>query len=277
MIKENISKILQREIKSCTLIAQNSSAYVYNCDDNYIVKISDKNWLLASEAEMLVYLGEYSNLPVPKVVKTFENFLITEFIQNNGIGKEDAELDAAVKLAALHRIHDSHFGFPTDTTIGIFEQSNKQNSSWIDFFKRERVLAFATHCFAEGKIDERLFERVMLLCDDLDRFLIEPDQPSLLHGDVWSGNVLIHNGAVNAFIDPAIYFGHHEMDLAFIMMFQTFDEPFFQKYNEIYPVADGFFEERADLYNLYPYLVHARAFGGNYVPYIEKIVEKYGY
>ncbi len=276
-MRENIEKILNVAIKSCTLIAQNSTAYIYNCDDKYIVKVSEHSWLLSREAQMLDYLKTYSNLPVPNVIKKLENILITEFIKNNGQGKEDAELDAAVKLASLHRIREAQFGFATDTTIGIFNQPNTQNDSWVDFFKRERVLEFANRSFEEGKLPDDLYVRVIGFCDDFDKYLIEPKSPSLLHGDVWSGNVLIQDGIVTGFIDPAIYFGHHEMDLAFIMMFQTFDAPFFQKYGELYPIEDGFFEERADIYNLYPYLVHARAFGKNYLPYIEKTLDKYGY
>jgi fructosamine-3-kinase len=276
-MKENIEKILNVSIKSCTLIAQNISAYIYNCDDKYIVKVSEQGWLLSSEAQMLEYLSNYSNLPVPKVIKELDNILITEYIKNNGISKEDAEYDAAVKLAALHRISQKQFGFATNTSIGIFEQSNRQNESWVDFYKRERVLDFANKSYAEGKLPDDLYVRVITFCDDFDKYLQEPEHPSLLHGDVWSGNVLIYDGEVSAFIDPAIYYGHHEVELAFIMMFQTFDAPFFQKYAELYPIADGFFEERADIYQLYPYLVHARAFGKNYLPYIERILDKYGY
>jgi fructosamine-3-kinase len=276
-MKENIEKILNVSIKSCTLIAQNISAYIYNCDDKYIVKVSEQGWLLSSEAQMIEYLSNYSNLPVPKVIKKLDNILITEYIKNNGISKEDAEYDAAVKLAALHRISQKQFGFATNTSIGIFEQSNRQNESWVDFYKRERVLDFANKSYAEGKLPDDLYVRVITFCDDFDKYLQEPEHPSLLHGDVWSGNVLIHDGEVSAFIDPAIYYGHHEVELAFIMMFQTFDAPFFQKYAELYPIADGFFEERADIYQLYPYLVHARAFGKNYLPYIERILDKYGY
>jgi fructosamine-3-kinase len=276
-MKENIEKILNTTIKNCTLIAQNSSAYIYNCDDKYIVKVSEQGWLLASEAQMLEYLKSYSTLPVPNVIQKLDNILITEYIPNNDIGKEETEIDAAVKLAALHRIHQEQFGFATDTTIGIFKQPNRQNDSWIEFFKRERILEFANRCFEEEKISDELYIRVITFCEDLDKFLLEPKAPSLLHGDVWSGNVLSHNGEVTAFIDPAIYFGHHEMELAFIMMFQTFDAPFFRKYAELFPIQEGFFEERADIYQLYPYLVHARAFGKNYIPYIEKILDKYGY
>ena len=276
-MKENIKKILNVDIKNCKLIAQNSSAYIYNCDDKYIVKVSEQGWLLSSEAQMLDYLSAYSNLPVPNVIRKLDNILITEFIHSNEQAKEDGELDAAVQLAALHRIRQEQFGFATDTTIGIFKQPNRQNDSWIDFFKRERVLEFANKCFEEGKIDDALYVRIITFCEDFDKYLTEPQSPSLLHGDVWSGNVLMHNGEVVSFIDPAIYYGHHEMELAFIMMFQTFDAPFFRKYAELFPIQEGFFEERADIYQLYPYLVHARAFGKNYIPYIEKILDKYGY
>lgn len=276
-MKDNIEKILQVKLKSCKLISQNSSAYIYNCDDKYLIKVSEDKRMLASETQMLEYLKDYSSLPVPSIIKKLDNFLITEYIKNNGLGKEEAELDAALKFATLHRIHDKQCGFITNTNIGIYEQSNRQNSSWIEFYKRERIFDFVNQMLVEDKIGDKLYDRVVSFCDDFDKYLVEPKKPSLLHGDIWSGNILINDGQISGIIDPAIYYGHHEMDLAFILMFQTFGNGFFERYNDLYPIEDGFLEQRADIYNLYPYLVHARAFGKSYLTYVKKIMEKYGY
>lgn len=96
-------------------------------------------------------------------------------------------------------------------------------------------------------------------------------------GDIWSRNVLARNGRVVGLIDPAIYYGHPEAELAFITLFNTFGDAFFQRYHALRPIAAGFFEERRDLYNLYPLLVHVRSFGGGYVHSVDQILRRFGF
>jgi len=106
---------------------------------------------------------------------------------------------------------------------------------------------------------------------------VEPVRPSLIHGDMWGGNVLAANGMITGFIDPALYFADPEIELAFTTLFSTFGDTFFSRYNEHRPLAPGFFEERRDLYNLYPLLVHVRLFGGSYVDSVDGILRKFGF
>jgi len=113
------------------------------------------------------------------------------------------------------------------------------------------------------------------LAAKLSELLGEPAAPALLHGDVWSGNVLARGNRITAFLDPAIYFGHPEVELAFITMFRTFGERFFAAYEEVRQVDPGFMEERRHVYNLYPYLVHVRLFGGSYVASVEGILSRF--
>ncbi len=273
-----IKHLLGNTVSNYTLITQSSTTAIYNGDNKYIIKEANENWLVESEELMYEYLQDYSSLPIPKVIKREDNILITQYIPNDQLGKKEAEIDAAIHLANLHRISwEEGYGFMADTVIGPYAQPNTPNSSWIEFFRRERLLDFATKAFAEGELPEETYLRIINLCEDLEKYLIEPKQSSLIHGDVWSGNVLIHRGEVAAFIDPAIYYGHHEVDLAFIMLFNTFGDHFFEHYRKLFPIEDDFVEVRADIYNLYPYLVHLRAFGEGYLPYIEKTLEKYGY
>ena len=100
---------------------------------------------------------------------------------------------------------------------------------------------------------------------------------SLIHGDVWTTNVLARNGRVTGFIDPAIYYAHAEIELAFTTLFGTFDEDFLRRYEELRPIAPGFMEVRRDIYNLYPLLVHVRLFGGGYVASVESILHRFGF
>jgi fructosamine-3-kinase len=114
-------------------------------------------------------------------------------------------------------------------------------------------------------------ERVAARLPDL---VGEPAPPGLVHGDAWTGNVLVRDGRVAAFIDPAIYFADPEIELAFGTLFGTFGEAFFRRYGEIRPLRPGFFEVRRDVYNLYPLLVHVRLFGGGYVGQVAGIVRR---
>lgn len=98
----------------------------------------------------------------------------------------------------------------------------------------------------------------------------------MLHGDLWSGNILARRGRIVATLDPAIYYGHPEVELAFTTLFGTFGEPFFAAYAELAPIAPGFHELRRDLYNLYPLLVHVTLFGAGYLAPVERVLDRLG-
>ncbi len=129
---------------------------------------------------------------------------------------------------------------------------------------------------AAGRLPKRLMGRLEALAGRLERWLEEPEHPSLIHGDVWTGNVLCRRGRVAGFVDPAIYYAHAEIELAFSTLFGTFSGTFFARYGEIRPLRPGFFEERLDLYNLYPLLVHVRLFGGSYAASVERTLKRFG-
>ena len=118
-----------------------------------------------------------------------------------------------------------------------------------------------------------LFERKIYIGPDL---LEEPEHPSLIHGDMWGGNILAESGRITGFLDPAIYFAHAEIELAFSTLFGTFGESFFRRYDEIRPIRPGFFEVRKDIYNLWHLLTHVRLFGAGYLPGIERVLSRHG-
>ena len=194
-----------------------------------------------------------------------------------GGGRGDVERHAAELLAGLHSISDGRgYGFEWETVIGGLPQPNGWESSWADFYGEKRVGHMARLARDAGRVDAGLVRRVERLCGKLDGLIGETDGSSLVHGDVWSGNVLSGGGRVAAFIDPAIHFADREVELAFITMFNTFGEAFFDRYDELMPIREGFFEERRELYLLYPLLVHARLFGGGYVSSVEGVLGRYG-
>jgi fructosamine-3-kinase len=118
--------------------------------------------------------------------------------------------------------------------------------------------------------------RLERFCGRLERYIDAPAAPSLVHGDLWGGNILVKAGRIAAFLDPAIYYADAEIELAFTTLFGTFGEAFFERYRERRAIAPGFFEARRDIYNLYPLLVHTRLFGGHYAASVDGILRRYG-
>jgi fructosamine-3-kinase len=227
---------------------------------------------LEPEVWMLRHLAAVSRLPVPAVIHGDDGLLLMEYVESDGT---PAQADAAEKLAALHAIAWHSFGLERDTVIGGLPQPNPPTGRWLDFFRDHRLLYMAGQAVAAGRLPAAAMRRVETLAGRLERWIDEPPHPALIHGDCWGGNVLCKAGRVAAFIDPAIYYGDPEIELAFGTLFGTFGEPFFRRYGELSPLRPGFFEARRDLYNLYPLLVHVRLFGGSYVAGVERSLDRF--
>lgn len=232
---------------------------------------------LPLEAEMLVYLSTHTDLPVPSVFYSDASVLLMEYMAGESRFSAAAQESAAEQLARLHSMPAAAYGFHYDTLIGGLHQPNPWTESWIAFFASHRLRHMAAEGARAGRLPHALLHRVDAFAEHLDQWLEEPSQPSLIHGDVWTTNVLADHEHVTAFLDPAIYFAHPEIELAFITLFWTFGEPFFQRYAELRPIRPGFFEVRRDIYNLYPLLVHVRLFGGGYVTSVDRILKRLGY
>lgn len=232
---------------------------------------------LALEGYMLGELARLSDLPVPHVHVSEPDLLVMDFIENDGGAITPAvERDAARLLAALHATPRESFGYARDTLIGPLPQPNPKHERWIPFFRDYRLMHMAEAAHDEGQLPAPLFGRLEQLAGHLDDYLLEPRFPSLLHGDLWTGNVLVRGDAIAGFVDPAIYCGHPEIELAFTTMFGTFGQAFFDAYDALSPLEPGFHELRRDLYNLYPTLVHVRLFGAGYLSGIERTLKRLG-
>ncbi len=186
------------------------------------------------------------------------------------------ERHAGELIAQLHATPREHFGYTRDTLIGPLPQPNLRSDRWVPFFRDHRLLHMAERACAEGSLPVGLMQRIERLAARIDDYLIEPAFPSLLHGDLWTGNVLVRSGRIAGFVDPAIYYGSPEIELAFTTMFGTFGRPFFEAYQGLMPIAPGFHETRCGIYNLYPTLVHVRLFGSGYLARIDRTLTGLG-
>jgi fructosamine-3-kinase len=231
---------------------------------------------LEREAYMLRYLREKSALPVPEVYHGSATLLLMEFIKGSSCFTEGAERHAAELLAALHGITADTYGHGRDTLIGSLEQPNLPSESWVAFFRDQRLVHLANVAHEAGRLPSEDLLRVERLSEKLDELIEDPNPPGLIHGDVWSANVLARGDRITAFLDPAIYYADPEIELAFISLFDSFGEAFFERYAEIRGIDNAFFETRRDLYNLYPLLVHAYHFGGGYLDSVRRVLDRFG-
>ncbi|PJF40371.1 MAG: fructosamine kinase [Phototrophicales bacterium] len=229
------------------------------------------------EGYMLQYLAEQTQLPAPDVLHSSDTLLLMTFIEGRSAFNTATEQHAAELLAGLHNITWDNFGLERNTLIGPLHQPNPPTKSWIEFFREQRLLYMSKVALDVGRLPKNIHARIEKFATQLEQWLIEPEQPSLIHGDIWTTNVLASNGRITAFIDPAIYYAHNEMELAYINLFNTFGETFFKRYHDLRPLEPGFFEERTHIYTLYPLLVHVRIFGGGYVNSVDGILRRFGY
>ena len=230
---------------------------------------------LALEGWMLDYLHRHSELPVPAVLHADDGLLVIEYIATAGPLDANAERHAADLLATLHDITAPRFGLERDTLIGPLPQPNPWSERWLDFFREQRLLAMGRRALDAGRYAATSFADLEGLCGKLERYIDEPPVASLIHGDMWGGNVLVRDGRIAGFVDPAVYYADPEIELAFSTLFGTFGDAFFARYHERRPLAPGFFEIRRDLYNLYPLLVHTTLFGGHYAGAVDRIVARH--
>ncbi len=179
----------------------------------------------------------------------------------------------AEKLAQLHKHSADQFGLDHDNYIGSLFQSNRYHNKWTDFFREERLNAqviIARDNGAIGRETVNAFERFYKRLDEI--FPVE--SPALLHGDLWGGNFMVNDKGDATIIDPAVYFGHREMDLGMSQLFGGFDRQFYETYHHHYPLEKGW-QQRIDYCNLYPLMVHVNLFGDGYLNSVNPILNRF--
>jgi fructosamine-3-kinase len=243
--------------------------------DRAVAKFDPQDDTPGIEGRMLEYLADQSDLPVPEVFHRSDHLLVMEFIDAAGTtDRQSAERNAARIMANLHDVTAPHFGLDWDTRIGGLHQPNDPSKDWVEFFAEHRLREMADRAHVAGRLPDEVHRRVLGVADSLDDHLDATHHPSLIHGDAWGGNIMFDEDTVAAFIDPAIYYADPEIELAFTTLFSTFSDTFYEHYDQIRGIRDGFWEKRCDLYNLYPLLVHVRLFGGGYVRQIEGNIDR---
>lgn len=276
-LRSEIEKEIKHRIVSIAPLSAANNAQIYrlgiDSGTTLVAKVAEND--LEIEAWMLDYLRTKTNLPVPRVHYSNDHVMVMDYVAAQDTIGEAAQMHAAELLAEMHKITGPHYGFERDTHVWALPQPNPPTPDWIYFYGEHRLMAMAKPALAESKIDMKMMKQIEKLCTKLSGYLKNPAPPSLIHGDVWSGNVLADHKKIVAFLDPAIYFADPEIELAYIRQFNSLQGPFFSRYHDINPIRPGFFEERADIYALYPLLIHARLFGASYARKAQKILDRF--
>ena len=177
------------------------------------------------------------------------------------------------RLAALHRCSKDFFGLDHNNYIGSLRQFNHQQTSWVNFFIEQRLNVQLKLAIDSGMMDSKWLNEFESLYAKLPAMLPE-EKPSLLHGDLWGGNLITDEKGEPCLIDPAVYFGSREADLAMTKLFGGFDDEFYTSYQHTFPLQPGY-DKRFDIYNLYPLLVHVNLFGGSYKSAVANILKAF--
>ena len=232
--------------------------------------------MFEAESYGLSQLAVHSPLRVPRVfdvIKTGEyQILLLELILEK---KRNTNYwyNLGEGLAATHKTTDATFGLLYDNYIGSLPQNNAKSDSLVEFYVKSRFmpqLELARQSDLLTKQDGAMFEKLFTRLNEI----LPQQNPALLHGDLWSGNIMCDEQGQPVLIDPAIYFGAPEADLAMTRLFGGFDTKFYEAYFAASELPTGI-EERIEIYQLYPLLVHVNLFGRSYASQVREILSRF--
>ena len=264
----------------------NQAARIETDRGRYFVKwhTAPQPGIFECEARGLGLLADAGAVRVPRVIGhgsvpgSRTAFLILEWIERAGAGKGGRAAERLGReLALLHRKRQATYGLDHDNYIGRLPQPNRTMDSWVEFYRTQRLGAQRDQAAAQGLLPPhraRLLDQVM---ESLERWIDESHcQPSLLHGDLWGGNWMVAANGEPVLIDPAVYYGDREADLAMTALFGGFPRSFYAAYAEVFPLAPGY-NERQPLYQLYYLLCHLNLFGESYGGPVDSILRRYAH
>ncbi|MEM7071731.1 MAG: fructosamine kinase family protein, partial [Pseudomonadota bacterium] len=270
--------VLKGKINAITYLPNGSASEVWRLsfeDQRCFIIKNAKVAHLAIEQKTLAYLKQYSFLPLPSIYFYQDDLLILDDLGRHHPLNQQGENQAGDLIAGLHSIQHHDYGFKWDTMIGCLLQPNGSFDHWVNFFIQQRLYFMADLAYRKSQISTSVRLKIDRLATKLDRWLVCDRGPCLLHGDLWTGNIIGGEHYVKAFIDPAVYFGEPEFDLAYALFFNSFSNHFLDRYSEHFPISSDFHEARKSLYQLYPLLMHAYLYGGRYQAQIEDILKRF--
>lgn len=241
---------------------------------SYFLKRGFSNGMFYCEANGLKEIAKSSIIRIPEVIGVGDDFLLLEYIAS-GVKKRNFFESFGEKLALMHQFSQSEYGFYENNFIGSTVQKNDYSNTWADFYFRNRLLYQYRLLENKHAITSELKSKFKLLekkvIDILDSV---HESASLLHGDLWGGNYMVDEKGEPVLIDPAVYYGHRETDLAMTKLFGGFSAVFYEVYNQINPLEEGY-SYRENIYLLYHVMNHLNLFGSGYYRQTISLIDYY--
>lgn len=256
----------------------NQSYYVETEKRRYFIKHHSNapSRFFELEAKGLELIGKTRTIAVPEVLAYSDvkkkAFLVMEWVK--GEEKLDTQTKLGQHLAALHKHSGDKHGFSEDTFIGILPQPNGLYSSWLEYYREQRLSAQLQVGIRQKRITGKRRKRMEKMLAQLGKWIPSDVQPSYLHGDLWGGNWLAGPAGEPYLIDPSFLYGDRHFELAFTELFGGFSSAFYEAYKERYQ-PDDYYEEAKPLYQLYYLLVHLNIFGETYGPQVDSVLRRY--
>ncbi|MCJ7554355.1 MAG: fructosamine kinase family protein [Ignavibacteriaceae bacterium] len=281
---KNIESIVNDKVTGSNSVSGGciSDSQILKCASGkkYFLKVnySQPPDMFIKEANGLKELRKADAIRIPEVIWADSNFILLECIDGSSRTKYFFE-DFGRKFAELHKYKSDKFGFYEDNYIGSTPQMNhsdkSEESDWIEFYFNKRILFQYNLAKKNDYADSTLTSLIKKLEDKISEIIEGSEEtPCLLHGDLWGGNYIVDEKGKVCLIDPAVYYGHREADLAMTKLFGGFSDEFYKSYNESYPLPDGF-EFRENIYKLYHVMNHLNLFGTGYYSQTISILKFY--
>ena len=288
MVKNSIILEIERLLDNKKILDYNilSDSFGINClkietedKERYIVKYYYKKEgrfnAIKSEADNILFLNSHKFNFFPKIINKNNKFLIMSFIDNNNNLPIKTNDDLLGAIISLHSKRGNNYGFKFDTQIGGLKQSNSNSKNWVEFYRDKRLHYIFDLISKKQPMDKAINTKLELLLKKIHNFIPNKPKPSLLHGDLWEGNILFKNKKFSGFIDPGSFYGHNELEVSYLRWFNPkfIDRNFLDKYNDHISI-DKYFVNYEPIYQLYYSLLNVYLWDRSYIENVRGLLDK---
>ncbi len=266
-------RIISSEFMGGGCIAQ-SGKIITDTGKSFFLKQGYNNGMFDCESNGLNEIAKSNSIQTPKVILVDKEFLLLELIPT-GTKNTSSMKEFGSNFAKMHKYTFHKYGFRENNFIGSSVQINAYSSNWTEFYFQNRLLFQYKLSETKGCVTKE-FKNLFLKLERRMDYILDgsEDKASLLHGDLWAGNYIIDINGKAVLIDPAVYYGNREADLAMTKLFGGFNNDFYYSYNNEYPLASGY-QYRENIYLLYHVMNHYNLFGNGYYAQMIDLIKSY--